>query len=598
MTKNTFLTILTISIISTILFALCTAFSFQLDPTKTGGYYQLLSDAFLQKKSALLIPPDPRLLALPDPYDPAQNAPYRIHDLSLFRNRYYLYWGPVPAIVRIIFGNKLPEQFFTYLYVTLSAICFFLIAKNLKTKYFLKLSNLFLYFAVLSGIFNGAVLNLLVSSGIYYEAIAAGQCFFIIGLLFTTSYLTTNRPKYAFISAIFYTLSVGSRVSYVIPSLGITLYIFIKLNRSLSFLPRLLFFAPLFIGLFLLGLYNFIRFDNFFEFGLRYQLAGLNMPLMYKNYLSLHNIPIGIKSYFLNLPSLIYHLPFITMDTKHYSNIERLVFSSFLISPATVFIFTHDSLKQITKLKYFFFIISALIVISITLPSPQAATRYFFDFIFVINLTGFLYLLSKVSSAPPSTKRSIPLILIPLSFICLFISISMYLRGLQEYHYQAYFNINRYLYQVFKQPFIIDKDCYMDLKTVDNTTGYQVINDRNDSPFGVSAIPKNNQKHLYTKIQSRPLKLRFTSFEPHPISLKLSFVAQSDPKIKSDLLKITFGQQIKQFSLNSIATISVPLRLKTGFNDIYIESENISKNLSSPPIELTNFQLTPSSDTP
>src|SRR5207248_6297600 len=37
------------------------------------------------------------LLALADPYDPAQNAPYRLHDASLYHGRYYLYFGPTPV---------------------------------------------------------------------------------------------------------------------------------------------------------------------------------------------------------------------------------------------------------------------------------------------------------------------------------------------------------------------------------------------------------------------------------------------------------------------------------------------------------------------
>ena len=47
-------------------------------------YYNLLSDALLAGQLDLLVKPSPELLALKNPYDPAANAPYRLHDMSLY----------------------------------------------------------------------------------------------------------------------------------------------------------------------------------------------------------------------------------------------------------------------------------------------------------------------------------------------------------------------------------------------------------------------------------------------------------------------------------------------------------------------------------
>ena len=62
-------------------------------------YYNLLADAFRAGQTSLLVTPSPELLALPNPYDPAQNAALRLHDATLYRGRYYLYFGPTPALV-------------------------------------------------------------------------------------------------------------------------------------------------------------------------------------------------------------------------------------------------------------------------------------------------------------------------------------------------------------------------------------------------------------------------------------------------------------------------------------------------------------------
>ncbi len=55
-------------------------------------YYSPLADAFARGQTHLPVEPAPELLALPDPYDPVANAPYRFHDALLYQGRYYLYW--------------------------------------------------------------------------------------------------------------------------------------------------------------------------------------------------------------------------------------------------------------------------------------------------------------------------------------------------------------------------------------------------------------------------------------------------------------------------------------------------------------------------
>src|SRR5262249_45010424 len=61
--------------------------------------YAPLGEAFLHGQTSLLERPAPELLALPNPYDCEANRPYRLHDRSLYQGRYYLYWGPVPALL-------------------------------------------------------------------------------------------------------------------------------------------------------------------------------------------------------------------------------------------------------------------------------------------------------------------------------------------------------------------------------------------------------------------------------------------------------------------------------------------------------------------
>ena len=79
------------------------------------SYYNQLGDGLLNGHLHLLTKPSPQLLHLANPYDPASNAPYAFHDASLYHGKYYLYWGPVPAVLlylpfRLLSLGEMPDS--------------------------------------------------------------------------------------------------------------------------------------------------------------------------------------------------------------------------------------------------------------------------------------------------------------------------------------------------------------------------------------------------------------------------------------------------------------------------------------------------------
>jgi hypothetical protein len=54
---------------------------------QTSEYYALLTDAFLAGQTNLLVQPPAELLALSDPYNPAANGQFRLHDASRKHHR-------------------------------------------------------------------------------------------------------------------------------------------------------------------------------------------------------------------------------------------------------------------------------------------------------------------------------------------------------------------------------------------------------------------------------------------------------------------------------------------------------------------------------
>lgn len=104
-------------------------------------YYDEQADAFLAGRFDLLRPPPDGLLALPDPWDPVTNRPFHrpqeklpgqrfigVHDLSLYKGRFYLQWGPFPALVLIplrwIAGGDLPMGYFVLIIETVAALAY------------------------------------------------------------------------------------------------------------------------------------------------------------------------------------------------------------------------------------------------------------------------------------------------------------------------------------------------------------------------------------------------------------------------------------------------------------------------------------------
>jgi len=61
-------------------------------------FYNQFTDSFVQGHVYLPTKPSPQLLALPNPYDPAANERFRLHDASLYQGRYYMYFGAAPAL--------------------------------------------------------------------------------------------------------------------------------------------------------------------------------------------------------------------------------------------------------------------------------------------------------------------------------------------------------------------------------------------------------------------------------------------------------------------------------------------------------------------
>ena len=241
------------------------------------GYYGLLTEAFSAGQVSLLIRPKPELLALPNPYDFRRNEAYRMHDMSLFHGRYYLYWGPAPVLTlfwpwHALFHSWMPENFAAFLFASGGFLFSWLAwsrllrVAGLEAPWWLRGMSI----AVLG--LCGFVPHLLRRPQIYEVAIASAYCFLMAGFYLWLRGTAGGRvsPTLLALSGLCFGITVGSRVLFAIPvalMVGIAAWQFRRSRATLAFV------VPLCLCGLAIAVYNWVRFGNPLDFGLAYQLA-------------------------------------------------------------------------------------------------------------------------------------------------------------------------------------------------------------------------------------------------------------------------------------------------------------------------------------
>jgi hypothetical protein len=287
---------------------------------KTTSYYMQLSDAFTHGQVSLLVEPDPALLSLEDPYTLAnrENISYP-WDVVFYQGKFYLYWGPVPALVisaaRLFSSNEIGDHKLVFAFVTGAFLVSSLFILRLRIRFFSSLGWVYVIPGILLAGFANPMPWLLNRPAVYEAAIASGQFFLLSGLFL--GYLAFEKNQLSFwkllLSGACLTLAVASRASLAFAAAflafliaGYILLLHGKWSGKLLRLTAIL--LPLLIGVTAIGWYNKIRFGNWFEFGFRYQLTGMNTHI---HTFSPFNLLINLHNYLLNPYRILTTFPYI-----------------------------------------------------------------------------------------------------------------------------------------------------------------------------------------------------------------------------------------------------------------------------------------------
>ena len=257
------------------------------------SYYDRLAGGFLRGQTSLTIMPAPAHLALPDPYDPVANRPFRqrngVHDAVLFNGRFYLYWGPVPALLLAPgeVGRPACRASATKTSSSSSSLGTMLLTAltlhRLWGRFFPDQPPWTLFVAILVAGVATPMGYFLARPAVYEAAILGGQFFLLAGLYALCGSGSLSWRRLA-VAGVCWALAVGSRVSLAVAVTVLAAVVaWHRGERRVagwsggSPLRRLLALGiPLVAGALSLAAYNHARFGTPLEFGQRYQLTSAN----------------------------------------------------------------------------------------------------------------------------------------------------------------------------------------------------------------------------------------------------------------------------------------------------------------------------------
>lgn len=429
--------------------------------------YAELAEAHLHGQLSLQRQPDPHLLALNDPYDPAQNAPFRVNDVSLYAGQYYLYHGVSPVLVlytpyRAVTGRHLTDSTAALVFclggAAVSLMLLVAFAHSLPSPP----SRLVLAFGGLVAVLANGYHFVLRGPGIHHVAIAAAQFFLLLAVWLTLRALASSRTAgWLAAAATAYGLAIAARPNYVFGAIAMLVPLFWLWRREgRRITPGWLRCAsaialPLVLAVGGILLHNFLRFGHPLEFGQRFQLGAWDQRAL--GVFGLNNLWVNAWHYLLDPGALSADFPFITAPS--WQAVGVLVHTPFVwLSLGAIIVIGRTTAASRTAAGTLTLILLCNLGFLLFLPSgndkavlTSANARYAYDFIPLFVLLAALGALTMDAHLARRTRlqRSWRVLVCLLAFVSLLGNLSLDLQHFPPESYrQVTQNLNRPLQSV------------------------------------------------------------------------------------------------------------------------------------------------------
>ena len=290
-----------------------------------------LVDAFKDGRVTLDTVPSPELLALENPYDWSQRVENDVNalwDHVMYENEYYSYYGIGPVVLlflpyNLITGYYFPSMIATFIFSSIGLIFLALTFMKLCKRHFSDIPMSMYVVSLIMVLCTCGIWYCLLPSNFYEIAQTSGFCFVTLGAYYLVSANVFAKGKINLVklmlSALFLSIAVTCRPTTAIWCVVALSYIgagLVKLKRhkkkgcdAPSVVKYLLFaLVPFAVIGSLQMIYNYVRFDSFTDFGIKYSLT-INDFLTAQYHTQF--AAIGFYNYLLAPPNFSSEFPFV-----------------------------------------------------------------------------------------------------------------------------------------------------------------------------------------------------------------------------------------------------------------------------------------------
>lgn len=387
--------------------------------------YHHLAYALKKRQFHLDIPVPETLKKMNNPYDRearrrafAGTGEYYLWDYAYYNEKYYVYFGVVPAILVYIPASFVcgdfgfPNFLYIYLFGILTVVATYLLLKEVVSRYFKKIPLLLFLLLWLFAV-NAIQLPYIFHRAEFYSIPIITALFFTITGLFL--WLSSTRgdklnTKRMVVGSICMALVAGCRPQFLVGSFFCFPIFYDTWKRKeilskKSFKATLLFCLPYILVGICLMYYNYARFGSVFDFGANYNLTTNDMT---KRGFVFARIPLGLYTYLFEPLRLTTAFPFMEpsgIDTQYLGRTisERflggamsvhilLLFSLFL--PKFKMYFKNKRLYQVAMMSNIF----ALLILVMDTQMAGILPRYLADFMWLLVMSTLLIIASIYST--------------------------------------------------------------------------------------------------------------------------------------------------------------------------------------------------------
>jgi hypothetical protein len=253
--------------------------------------YDLQAEGFRSGHLWVALPVAPELLAQANPFDPV-NSRWWAWDFSLYKGHYYIYWGPLPALViaaiKTITGRTAPigDQFVLFTAMSLAVLAGALLIERMARRLFARVPFGMVVATVVVFALGNPFPYLVATAGIYQAAIMSAQALILLGLVAAFEGLwrrVEGRPgtrRWLATAGLAWGLAIACRVSAG-PTVAALILITVLFARGRYSKWRsaardlVAIAAPVALSGLALLLYNKLRFASWTEFGTSIQLSTM-----------------------------------------------------------------------------------------------------------------------------------------------------------------------------------------------------------------------------------------------------------------------------------------------------------------------------------